>query len=117
MGVIPLGDATRPPVRMPAMTIGIIVVNFLVFFLEIVGGDAFVMKWSVVPAHITAGQDYITILTGMFMHGSWSHILGNMIFLWAFGPEIEDVMGRGRYLVFYLLGGVVATLTQTYANP
>src|SRR5262245_34331733 len=117
MGVIPLGDASRRPVRMPAMTIGIIVVNFIVFFLEIVGGEAFVMKWSVVPAHITAGQDYITILTGMFMHGSWSHILGNMIFLWAFGPEIEDVMGRGRYLFFYLLGGLAASAAQIAANP
>jgi len=117
MSVIPLADATRRPVRMPVVTMGIIVVNFLVFFLEIVGGDAFVMKWATIPAHITAGQDYITILTGMFMHGGWSHILGNMIFLWAFGPEIEDTMGRGRYLVFYLIGGLVATLTQVYANP
>src|SRR5262252_5138088 len=117
MSVIPLNDATRRPVRMPVVTMGIIVVNFLVFFLEIVGGDAFVMKWATIPAHITAGQDYITILTGMFMHGGWSHILGNMIFLWAFGPEIEDTMGRGRYLVFYLIGGLVATLTQVYANP
>jgi membrane associated rhomboid family serine protease len=51
------------------------------------------------------------------MHGSWSHIIGNMIFLWAFGPEIEDAMGRGRYLVFYLLGGLIAMLAQVAANP
>lgn len=117
MSVIPLADATRRPVRMPVVTMGIIAVNFAVFFLELMGGDAFVLKWSTIPAHITAGHDYITILTGMFMHGGWSHILGNMIFLWAFGPEIEDTMGRGRYLVFYLVGGLVATLTQIYANP
>jgi membrane associated rhomboid family serine protease len=53
----------------------------------------------------------------MFMHGSWSHIIGNMIFLWAFGPEVEDLMGRGRYLAFYLLGGVVAALAQVAAAP
>jgi len=117
MGLIPLGDASRRPVRVPVVTIGIIVVNFFVFALELVGGDAFVTKWSVIPAHLAAGQDYITILTGMFMHGGWSHILGNMIFLWAFGPEIEDVMGRGRYLVFYLLGGLAATAAQVAANP
>jgi len=117
MSVIPLGDASRRPVRMPVVTMGIIVVNFIVFGLELIGGDAFVMKWSVIPAHITAGQDYITILTGMFMHGGWSHILGNMIFLWAFGPEMEDTMGRGRYLVFYLLGGLAATLAQVAFNP
>jgi membrane associated rhomboid family serine protease len=52
----------------------------------------------------------------MFMHGSWSHIIGNMIFLWAFGPEIEDAMGRGRYPIFYLLGGLVATLAQVAAD-
>jgi membrane associated rhomboid family serine protease len=53
----------------------------------------------------------------MFMHGSWSHIIGNMIFLWAFGPEVEDMMGRGRYLAFYLLGGLVAALAQVAAAP
>ena len=53
----------------------------------------------------------------MFMHGSWSHIIGNMIFLWAFGPEVEDLMGRGRYLAFYLLGGLVAALAQVAAAP
>jgi len=52
----------------------------------------------------------------MFMHGSWSHIIGNMIFLWAFSPEIEDAMGAGRYLVFYLLGGLVAMLAQVLAD-
>jgi len=117
MSVIPLADATRRPVRMPVVTMSIIAANFAVFLLELMGGDAFVMKWATIPAHITAGQDYITILTGMFMHGGWSHILGNMVFLWAFGPEIEDSMGRGRYLAFYLVGGIVATLTQVYANP
>ena len=60
---------------------------------------------------------WITILTAMFMHGSWSHIIGNMVFLWAFGPEIEDAMGRGRYLAFYLLGGLIAMLAQVAASP
>jgi rhomboid family protein len=53
----------------------------------------------------------------MFMHGSWSHIIGNMIFLWAFGPEVEDLMGRPRYAAFYLVGGVVASLAQVAAGP
>jgi len=75
------------------------------------------LRWSVIPAHITSGQDWITILTAMFMHGSWSHIIGNMVFLWAFGPEVEDAMGPGRYSVFYLLGGLVAMLTQVLADP
>src|SRR5262245_56653287 len=53
----------------------------------------------------------------MFMHGSWSHIIGNMVFLWAFGPQIEDAMGRGRYSVFYILGGLAATAAQVACNP
>jgi membrane associated rhomboid family serine protease len=102
---------------MPVVTPLIIVVNVIVFLLELVRGDTFVMAWSAVPAQIISGHHWITILTAMFMHGSWSHIIGNMIFLWAFGPEIEDAMGRGRYLVFYLVGGCVAMLAQVAADP
>jgi membrane associated rhomboid family serine protease len=76
-----------------------------------------VTAWSVIPAQIVSGHHWITILTAMFMHASWSHIIGNMIFLWAFAPEIEDAMGRGRYLIFYLVGGLVALLAQVAASP
>ena len=116
-GLIPLSDASRRPVRLPVVTAFIIVVNVLVFLLELMRGDAFVMQWSAIPAQIASGHHWITILTAMFMHGSWSHIIGNMIFLWAFGPEIEDAMGRGRYLLFYLAGGLVAMLAQILADP
>jgi membrane associated rhomboid family serine protease len=116
-GLIPLTDASRRPARVPVVTACIILANFLVFALELRGGDAFVLKWSLVPAHITSGHDWITILTAMFMHGSWSHILGNMVFLWAFGPEIEDAMNPVRYLVFYILGGLIAMLAQVAVNP
>jgi len=117
MGVIPLSDASRRPYRMPVVTASIIAVNVFVFLLELLGGDAFVTKWSLIPADIVAGHHLITILTSIFMHGSWSHILGNMVFLWAFGPEIEDLMDRPRYLVFYLLGGLAATAAQIAAAP
>jgi len=116
-GLIPLTDASRRPTRMPVVTVFIILVNALVFVLELMNGETFVTQWSVVPAQISSGHHWITILTAMFMHGSWSHILGNMIFLWAFAPEIEDAMGPGRYLVFYLLGGAVAMLAQIAADP
>jgi len=117
MGVIPLGDDSRRPASLPVMTIGIIALNALVFALELIGGERFVLKWSMIPAEISSGNHLVTILTGMFLHGGWSHILGNMVFLWAFGPEIEDAMGPGRYLVFYLLGGLAATLAQVAGNP
>jgi membrane associated rhomboid family serine protease len=116
-GMVPLGDASRRPARVPAVTAGIIVVNVVVFVLELMRGDAFVTQWAAVPAQIVSGHHWITILTAMFMHGSWSHIIGNMIFLWAFAPEIEDVMGRGRYLVFYLVGGLVAMIAQIAVDP
>jgi len=116
-GLIPLSDASRRPVRLPVVTAFIIVVNIFVFLVELMRGDTFVMQWSAIPAQITSGHHWITIFTAMFMHGSWSHIIGNMIFLWAFGPEIEDAMGRGRYLLFYLAGGLVAMLAQILADP
>lgn len=116
-GLIPLSDASRRPVRTPVVTAIIVIVNVLVFLLELTRGEDFVTAWSVVPAQIVSGHHWITVLTAMFMHGSWSHIIGNMIFLWAFGPEIEDSMGRIRYLIFYLIGGVVAMLAQVAAGP
>jgi membrane associated rhomboid family serine protease len=116
-GLIPLTDASRRPVRVPVITGLIILVNVVVFGMELVDGDPFVMQWAAIPAQIVSGGHWITILTAMFMHASWSHIIGNMIFLWAFGPEVEDAMGRGRYLAFYLLGGLIAMLAQVLANP
>jgi membrane associated rhomboid family serine protease len=116
-GLIPLGDASRRPARVPVVTGFLILVNGVVFVQELLRGDAFVMRWSAIPAEIVSGHGWIRLLTAMFMHASWSHIIGNMIFLWAFAPEIEDAMGRGRYLVFYLVGGLVAMLAQVAASP
>jgi len=116
-GMIPLGDASRRPERFPAVTVSIILVNVLVFVAELSGGEAFVLRWCEVPATIVAGHRWITILTAMFMHAGWLHIIGNMVFLWAFGPEIEDAMGPLRYLAFYLLSGVAASLAQTAITP
>jgi membrane associated rhomboid family serine protease len=112
---IPLRDISRRPTHRPVITVSIIAINVLVFLLELARGDAFIEQWSVIPAHIVAGQGWITILTAMFMHAGWMHIIGNMVFFWAFGPAIEDAMGPIRYLVFYLLGGLVASLAQIFA--
>ncbi len=112
---IPLRDISRRPVHRPVITVLIIAINAFVFVLELLGGDAFVLQWSVIPANIVAGQHWVTILTAMFMHAGWMHIIGNMVFLWAFGPAIEDAMGPVRYLAFYLLGGLVASVAQIAA--
>ncbi len=116
-GLIPLSDASRRPSRFALVTAAIIVVNAIVFVLELNGGDAFVDRWSEIPANIVAGHQWITILTAMFMHAGWMHIIGNMVFLWAFGPEMEDAMGAPRYLVFYLLSGLAASVAQTAMAP
>jgi len=116
-GMIPLSDASRQPVNFPAATTAIIIANAVVFVMELVGGEPFVMRWSMTPANVVAGHDWITIFTSMFMHAGWMHIIGNMVFLWAFGPEIEDSMGPLVYVVFYLLSGLAASLAQTALMP
>jgi membrane associated rhomboid family serine protease len=113
--MIPLSDDSRRPQRFPAVTTVVILANAIVFFMELTGGDSFVRQWSVIPADIVAGKHWVTVLTAMFMHAGWLHLIGNMVFLWAFGPEIEDAMGRPRYLAFYLLSGVVASAAQIAA--
>jgi membrane associated rhomboid family serine protease len=115
--MIPLWDESRRPSHFPVVTASIIALNMLVFSLELTNGDAFVAQWSVVPADIAGGRHLITVLTAMFMHASWSHIIGNMVFLWAFGPEMEEAMNPVRYAVFYIAGGVVATFAQIAVDP
>ncbi len=116
-GLIPLGDASRRRANAPIATILIILLNAVVFFLELQGGDAFVYHWAAIPAYLLTGHREITLLTSMFLHASWSHILGNMIFLWAFGPAMEDAMTPWKFTIFYLLGGLVAMLAQVLASP
>jgi membrane associated rhomboid family serine protease len=116
-GMIPLGDVSRRTARWPMVTVMLIAANAYAFVLELMYGERFVYTWSAIPQHIVYGHDWITILTAMFLHASWSHIIGNMIFFWAFGPEMEDAMGRFRFLVFYLVGGVVAMTAQVMAMP
>lgn len=116
-GLIPLGDASRRPSGFSIVTTLIIVANVLVFFKELAHGDEFVWAWSVIPVRIIHGRHWITLLTSMFMHAGWMHIIGNMIYLWAFGREIENVMGSVRFLVFYLVGGIVAMMAQIAGDP
>jgi membrane associated rhomboid family serine protease len=115
--MIPISDASRRPVRFPIATVTIVGLNAIMFLFELQGGDAFINRWSLVPADIVAGRNLLTIFTAMFMHAGWEHILGNMLFFWVFGPEIEDVMGPLRFIVFYLLGGLAATFAQVVVDP
>ncbi|HLK63902.1 MAG TPA: rhomboid family intramembrane serine protease [Bryobacteraceae bacterium] len=113
--MFPLRD-TQPSYSKPVVTVLIIVINLLVFLYEAsldpYTQNAFIATYGLVPDHF----QYANILTSMFLHGGWMHVLGNMWFLWIFGDNIEDILGHGKYLVFYLLCGVVAALTQVVFN-
>ncbi|MEQ1753076.1 MAG: rhomboid family intramembrane serine protease [Micropepsaceae bacterium] len=115
--MFPLGSASRRILSFPFMTVLVILLNAGAFYLELTQGNAFVAQWSAVPADIMQGRHLETLLTSMFLHGGWMHIIGNMVFLWAFAPPIEEGMGSGRFILFYLLGGIAAMATQMWVAP
>ncbi len=115
--MIPLKDIDRSPSRFPAITSIVIAVNLFVFLLELANGSAFVKQWSFVPSDLFQVNGLVTMVTAMFLHGGLLHIAGNMIFFWAFGPEVEEMMGRTKFAAFYLLGGLVAFGAQVMLNP
>lgn len=112
--MIPIGDDNSQRKSIPVVTWGLIAVNVLVFFLESVGGEAFVMKWAFVPNRFLANPlgEFPTIFSSMFMHAGLAHLVGNMIYLWIFGDNVEDRFGKGKFLLFYLVSGVAATFSQ-----
>jgi membrane associated rhomboid family serine protease len=116
-GMIPLGDVSRRSRGFAFVTTLIIVVNVYVFLLELAGGNRFVHEWSVIPLQVTHGHHAITLITSMFMHAGWMHIIGNMVFLWAFGPAMEDAIGHLGFLLFYLTGGAFAMMAQVLGDP
>jgi membrane associated rhomboid family serine protease len=112
----------NPSGSFPLVTVLLIAVNALVFLVTHVGQSAYdnqviTLTWGLIPARISAGQGYETLLTSMFLHGSWMHILGNMLFLWIFGDNMEDRMGRLGFLAFYLASGLAAALAQYAMDP
>jgi membrane associated rhomboid family serine protease len=135
--MIPLHD-TIPSSRFPAMTVGIICVNVLIFLAEINMGaralEHLFSTWGIVPicftnprlpvwqvvrvcgAYPSAPVKYLTLLSSMFVHGGWMHIIGNMWSLWIFGDNVEDRMGRGVFLLFYLLSGLAAGIIHIATN-
>lgn len=117
--MIPLGDDNSTRKSVPVVTYALIAINIIVFLLEMAGGEAFIKAWSFIPSRFLAnpGSNFITIFTAMFMHAGWGHLIGNMIYLWIFGDNVEDRFGKGKYIFFYLLSGVAATFSQLYFNP
>jgi membrane associated rhomboid family serine protease len=116
--LFPIGDDNSTKRSVSVVTYGLIALNVLLFFVELSGGEPFIQKWSVVPRRLVAnpGEDFITIFSSMFMHGGWMHLFGNMLYLWIFGDNVEDNFGHLKFLVFYLLCGIAATVAQVAFN-
>jgi membrane associated rhomboid family serine protease len=113
--VIPLRDII-PSRTTPYVTVSLIALNVVVFLYELSLGravDVFTLYYGLVPAAFS----WVNVITSMFLHGGFMHVAGNMLYLWIFGDNVEDRMGHGRFVVFYLLCGVTAALVQTIAAP
>jgi len=123
--MIPLKNL-RPRIHFPTVTVALIVANFLVFFYQLTldprALQSFIMTYSMVPARAqlalahsqyTLAQGFLPLFTSMFLHAGWLHIIGNMWFLWLFGPNVEDRLGHVPYLGFYLVCGLGAGIAQT----
>lgn len=126
--MIPLRDTARSG-RFPVVNITLIVVNVIVFFYQLTLSERqllhFIFQYGVIPREIGslgfAGlllpDNWISLITAIFLHGSLLHIISNMLYLWVFGDNVEDNLGHTRYLLFYLLAGIAGNLAHIYANP
>ena len=112
--MFPIGDDDSSRRTVPVVTYALIALNVLFFFVELSGGEPFIERWAVVPRRLLAnpGGDFLTIFTSMFMHAGWLHLGGNMLYLWIFGDNVEDSFGHVKFLIFYLICGIAATLAQ-----
>jgi membrane associated rhomboid family serine protease len=112
--VFPIGDDDSSRRTIPLVTYALIILNVLFFLVELASGDAFIEQWAFVPSRFLANPTagFLTILTSMFMHAGWLHLAGNMLYLWIFGDNVEDRFGHLKFLIFYLLCGLAATLAQ-----
>jgi membrane associated rhomboid family serine protease len=125
--MIPIRDDV-PSRRIPVVTIGLITANLIVFLYEIAlgpGVEPMLARFGTIPYEVMHRVDlppptirpvYLTFLTSMFLHGGYGHIIGNMLFLWIFGDNVEDAMGRVRFIIFYLICGIVAGLSHALVS-
>ncbi len=120
--MIPIRDE-NPTHSVPIVNYLIILLNIAVFIFQSLLGstnEAFVYQFALIPADVTSGPTtgaIFNIFTSMFMHAGWAHLGGNMLYLWIFGDNVEDRMGSFKYLLFYIFGGVIASLTHILTNP
>lgn len=116
--MMPIGDDNSLRQSKPVVTYALIALNLLVFFLEIQGGEPFIMKWAFIPSRFLANPlaEIPTVFSSMFMHAGVAHLGGNMLYLWIFGDNVEDSFGKTKYLIFYLVSGVAAVFSQLFVD-
>jgi membrane associated rhomboid family serine protease len=117
--MFPIGDDNTARRSLPVVTYALIAANVVFFLVELNGGQAFIQQWAFIPRRFTQDpyEAAPTIFTAMFMHAGWLHLGGNMLYLWIFGDNIEDRFGSMKFLIFYLVCGIAATLAQYYVSP
>lgn len=117
--MIPISDDNSLRRTSPIVTYILIALNILVFLLELAGGESFITKWAFIPSRFLANPmtNIPTIFTAMFMHAGWAHLIGNMLYLWIFGDNVEDRLGKVKFLIFYLICGIAATFAQFVIDP
>lgn len=117
--MLPIGDDNSLRRTFPGVTYALIALNVVIFLVELgqVDIQAYILRWGAIPARISAGQGLETLVTSMFLHAGWGHLLGNMLFLFIFGDNVEDAFGHVRYLIFYLACGIASGLAQVYVSP
>ncbi len=122
--IFPIGDDQIQGGAKPIVSYSFLALNILVFLyqfsLQTNSGDTasdFVFEWGAIPQEISHGIDLQTLFSSIFLHGGWMHLIGNMLFLWVFADNIEAVIGSVRFFIFYMLGGILAGLTQVVLDP
>ena len=112
--MLPIGDDNTGRRITPVVTYVLIALNVVFFLVEMNGGEAFIQRWAFVPRRFLADPagDFATLFTAMFMHAGWLHLLGNMLYLWIFGDNVEDRFGHAKFVIFYLVCGIAATFAQ-----
>ena len=112
--MLPIGDDNTGRRIAPVVTYILIALNVVFFLVEMSGGDPFIQRWAFVPRRFLADPagDFLTLFTAMFMHAGWLHLIGNMLYLWVFGDNVEDRFGHAKFLIFYLVCGIAATFAQ-----
>ena len=117
----PIGDDQVQGGAKPLFSYTLILINVLVFGYEIMltpdQSEMMVTTYGAIPQEIIQGQDMYTLLSCMFLHGGWMHLIGNMLFLWVFADNIEAVVGTFNFMIFYIIGGVAASAIHIFFNP